>query len=160
MGRGARPLDCRLFRSVVFLFTVITVVLAALGARAQTGPSASTSARFADPLSPLFRPHPTGNFVASATGSSAWITGPLVKVSPGATPGTQQSLQISAARNEFESFQVHAFAGTNPIQMNVTVSDFVNAQTGDVISGTANVTVYREAYLDITTLPMPTAPAA
>jgi hypothetical protein len=142
------------------LFTVITVVLAALGVRAQTNGGETASGRFADPLSPAFRPHSTGNSVPNAGGSSAWITGPLVKVNPGATPGTQQSLQISAARNEFESFQVHASAGTNPIQMNVTVSDFVNAQTGDVISGAPTSRSIAKPISTSPRSPMRTAPAA
>jgi hypothetical protein len=125
---------------------LVALLSAAFAAQAQT-------AKSRDPLSPAFRPHFPTNTVPNSPGSSgAWITGPLVKVSPSATPGTQQSLQISAARNEFESFQIHAFAGTNPIQMNVTVGDFTNAQTGAVISSAANVTIYREAYLNITKL--------
>jgi hypothetical protein len=81
-----------------------------------------------------------------------WVTGSLAKVHPDATPGTQQSVQISSARNEFESFQIHVRAASNPIALSVTVSNFVNAQTGDVIASNGNVFVHREAYLDITTL--------
>jgi hypothetical protein len=90
--------------------------------------------------------------VGAQQGPGAWITGPLVKVSTTTAPGAAQSLQMSAAQNEFESFQVHAFATTNPIQMNVTVGDFTNAQTGTIIHSATNVFVYREAYLNITTL--------
>lgn len=57
---------------------------------------------------------------------------------------------ISAARNEYESFQVHVRAGANQIELGVKVSDFVNPHTGDRISSAGNVFVSREAYLDIT----------
>jgi hypothetical protein len=101
-----------------------------------------------DPLNPRFRPTITTddpNFP-----SNVWVTGSLAKISPGANPGRQHWADISAARNEFESFQVHVRATAKPIQLNVTVSDFVNAQTKDVIGADANVTVSREAYLNVT----------
>lgn len=92
------------------------------------------------------------NSGTSNVGSAgAWITGALVKVLADAAAGTAQSTQISAARNEFESFQVHVRAGTNPVQMSVIVSDFVNTQNNNiVISSATNVFVYREAYMNIT----------
>lgn len=88
-----------------------------------------------------------------AQNASIWITGPLEKVlKTNTTPGGAQSLQISAARNEFVDFQVHALPTATPVQMNVTVSDLTNAQANYVISSATNVFLYREAYLDITTL--------
>ena len=101
-----------------------------------------------DPLDPSYAP----SVDTSGIPSNVWVTGALAKVHPDATPGTQQSVQISSARNEFESFQIHVRAASNPIALSVTVSNFVNAQTGDVIASNGNVFVHREAYLDITTL--------
>src|ERR1700688_4086740 len=93
----------------------------------------------------------TGDLHAQNT--SIWITGPLEKIlQTNTTPGGAQSLQISASRNEFADFQVHAVPTANPIQMNVTVSDFVNTQAGYTIPSATNVILYREAYLNITTL--------
>jgi hypothetical protein len=121
------------------------------GAQDRAGPHSNPR----DPLHPSYSPRVDGGRAAavSPTGAaSVWITGPLEKVHKDAAAGTQQSLQISAARNEFESFQVHVLAGTSAVQMNVTVGDFVNSQTGDVIASASNVFVYREAYLNITKL--------
>ena len=93
-----------------------------------------------------------GSARAATSNTSIWITGPLVKVlQTNTTAGTTQSLQISAARNEFADFQVHALPTAGSIQMNLTVSDFTNAQAHSVISSASNVLVYREAYLNITT---------
>src|SRR5436190_7412905 len=69
---------------------------------------------------------------ASSSNPNVWITGALEKVHTDAAPGTGHSLQLSTARNEFESFQVHVRAGVSPIQLNVTVSDFVNVQNTNV----------------------------
>jgi hypothetical protein len=76
----------------------------------------------------------------------------LAKVQPNATPGKVQWADISAARNEFESFQVHVRAGSAPIQLDIKVSDFVNAQTGQTISADSNVAVFRESYANVTKL--------
>jgi hypothetical protein len=84
--------------------------------------------------------------------SNVWVTGSLAKIGPHATPGPLHWVEISAARNEFESFQIHVRAGSNPIQLNATVSDFVNAATGGVIAADPNVTVSREAYLNVKTV--------
>ncbi|HWZ32810.1 MAG TPA: glycoside hydrolase domain-containing protein [Bryobacteraceae bacterium] len=100
-----------------------------------------------DPLDSRFLP-----IVATDDASfppNVWVTGSLAKVSPNANPGTQHRAEISAARNEFESFQIHVRATTKPIQLNVTVSDFVNARGGS-IPADANVLVSREAYLNVT----------
>jgi len=89
---------------------------------------------------------------ADAANTSLWITDGLQKVlQTNTTAGSAQSLQIAAARNEFADFQVHALPTTGSIAMNVAVSDFVNAQAGYTIAAT-NVVLYREAYMNITTL--------
>jgi hypothetical protein len=41
-------------------------------------------------------------------------------------PGIDHWARLSAARNEFESFQVHVRADNHPINMTVTLSDFVD----------------------------------
>jgi hypothetical protein len=86
----------------------------------------------------------------STTAPKVWATGALAKVQTNAQPGTGQTVALFAARNEFESFQVHVYSGTHPVQMNVTVSDFVGLGRS-VIHSATNVVIYREAYLDITT---------
>lgn len=96
-------------------------------------------------------PVETGNAPAASKGAKVWTTDSLAKVQPNAQPGSLKSIKMSAARNEFQSFQVHARSGVSPIQLNVTVSDF-RGPRGAVIHSASNVIVYREAYLDITTL--------
>ncbi|MFL6796061.1 MAG: FG-GAP-like repeat-containing protein [Xanthobacteraceae bacterium] len=87
-------------------------------------------------------------------GPTLWITGPLVKVHQDAAAGTAQSLQIAAAKNEFESFQVHVRAGTSAVsQLGVTVSDLTSSRDPAVqIASATNIFVHRAAYLNITTL--------
>jgi hypothetical protein len=76
----------------------------------------------------------------------------LAKVHTDAQPGPNTPLQLFAGRNEFESFQVHVLAGSSPVQLNVSVSDFTNSTTGFVIHAASNAILYREAYLNITQL--------
>jgi Glycoside hydrolase 123, catalytic domain len=103
----------------------------------------------ADPLDPMYRPHPKA---PQTTPPNVWVTDGLAKVHTNDPPGTLQTIQFSAARNEFESFQVHIQAVTNPIQLDVTVNDFVDSISGTVIPAATNVFIYREAYLNITQL--------
>lgn len=121
---------------------------AACSQQVPSSPEAAVASN--DPLNPRFRPTiavDDANFP-----SNVWVTGSLAKIGPSAPPGKLHLAEISAARNEFESFQVHVRATAKPIQLNVTVSDFVNAQTKDVIAADANVTVSREDYLNVTTV--------
>ena len=80
-----------------------------------------------------------------------WITNGLAKVQPNGTPGTASSIGIFAARNEFESFQVHVQAGSAPISLSVSVTDFVNNADGSRISANPNIAVFREGYVTVTT---------
>ena len=82
---------------------------------------------------------------------AVWITDSLAKVQPNATPGTAGPLNIYAARNEFESFQVHVQAGSAPISLSVSVTDFVNNADGSRISANPNIAVFREGYVTVTT---------
>jgi hypothetical protein len=81
---------------------------------------------------------------------AVWITDGLAKVQPNATPGSASSLNIYAARNEFESFQVHVQAGSTPISLSVSVTDFVG-NGGSRISANPNIAVFREGYITVTT---------
>jgi uncharacterized protein (TIGR03437 family) len=101
-----------------------------------------------DPLDPVYLPPIDTN--PEHYPANVWVTGSLAKVQPQAAPGAAHWALISAARNEFESFQVHLRAGATPIQMGVTVTDFVNSHTGGRIPGSSSVFLSREAYLDIT----------
>ena len=107
----------------------------------------ATAAEKVDPLDDRFLPAiATDEFRCPA---NVWVTGSLAKIQPGATPGGLHSAGISAARNEFESFQVHVRAGASPIQLNVAVSDYVNTRTGQRILANPNVSVFREACLRV-----------
>ena len=104
-----------------------------------------------DPLDPMYLPSIDQN--AADYPSNVWVTSALAKVhQDSATPGTVKWAQLSAARNEFESFQVHEQAGSSPINLNVAISDLVNARTGTHIASASNIIVYREAYINIVTL--------
>jgi hypothetical protein len=76
--------------------------------------------------------------VSKSAAPKIWTAGSLAKVSTAAQPGTRHSVRLSAARNEFESFQVHVHSGTVPVQMNVTVSNFVGPR-GPIINSASNV---------------------
>ncbi len=82
---------------------------------------------------------------------TVWFTNGLAKVQPNASPGTATSIAIFAARNEFESFQVHVQAGSAPIALSVSVTDFVNNADGSKIPSNPNVAVFREGYINVTT---------
>lgn len=82
---------------------------------------------------------------------NVWVTDGLAKVQPDALPGTQHFADLHAARNEYESFQIHVRGEASPLEISVTVSDLVNAGGGR-IAATPNVAVLREGYLKVTTL--------
>lgn len=126
-----------------------------------------------DPLDPVYLPNIDTN--AAHYPANVWVTNALAKVHTDAMPGSDHWARLSAARNEFESFQVHVRADNHPIKMTVTVSDFVAANMRlrppamgnvvpvppgsrtayalaqiDRIAAATNVFVHREAYLNIT----------
>jgi hypothetical protein len=109
-------------------------------------------ASMAQPVDPLDQRFFPPIAIDEAFPSNVWVTGSLAKIGPGATPGRVHWAEISSARNEFESFQVHVHAGPKPVQLNATIGNFVNAQTGGVIESDANVTISREDYLNVTTV--------
>jgi hypothetical protein len=119
-----------------------------------------------DPLDPIYLPNIDMNPAHYL--ANVWVTHALAKVHTDAMPGTDHWARLAAARNEFESFQVHVRADSRPIAMTVTVSDFVNAnarlyppgippgsRTASALADShrifaaTNVFVHREAYLDI-----------
>ena len=108
-----------------------------------------------DPLSSIFQPVIDTN--PDDYPGNVWITGPLAKVLQNTgSPGNVHWAQIHAAKNEFQSFQVHVQAGAGPINnLNVTMSDLVNTRAGSRISSAStDIVVYREAYQNVT---IPTA---
>jgi len=97
-----------------------------------------------DPLAAARRPAVSSNLCPP----NVWVTGSLAKVGPEALPGALHVAEISAARNEFESFQIHVRASRPRIQMDLTVSDFTGSSGGHIGSA-ANVAVFRESYVRI-----------
>lgn len=105
-------------------------------------------AQDADPLDARLRPQIPANGVPD----NVWVTDSMAKVQPDAAPGSLRFVDMSAARNEYESFQIHMRAGEAPLAVTISVSDFVNAHSPDRISSNPNVSVLREAYLNVTTV--------
>ena len=99
-----------------------------------------------DPLAAALRPAMSTN--PADYPSNVWVTGSLAKVKPDAAPGSVHWAEISAARNEFESFQVHVHATGKPIQLDVAVSDF-SGRAGHRIAADPNIQVFRESYSDV-----------
>ena len=102
-----------------------------------------------DPLDPALEPPvdtDPGHYP-----TNVWVTDGMAKVHPDAAPGALHWALLEAAKNEFESFQVHVKATGAPIQLSVTVSDLTDARSGAQVAAASNVVVYREAYLNITT---------
>jgi hypothetical protein len=121
---------------------LILILLAGSSALGQGNPN--------DPLDPMYLP--SVDQKAADYPANVWVTSSLAKVhQDSATPGSVKWAQLSAARNEFVSFQVHEQAGSSPITLNVSISDLVNAKTGTHISS-SSIIVYREGYINIATL--------
>src|SRR5690349_820143 len=90
-----------------------------------------------DPLDPSLRPEIDTD--PSHYPDDVWVTDGMVKVQPDATPGGEKWAYVFAAKNETESLQVHL---RGPAELEVTVTGLQGIEAR----------VYREAYLDITTL--------
>src|SRR4051812_8392646 len=72
----------------------------------------------------------------------------LRTVKPDTVPNGASQARISAARNEFESFQVAISADGTPLRgVNVSLASPLKGPGGTIPS--SNVRIYREAYLDI-----------
>src|SRR5207248_2749316 len=76
------------------------------------------------------------------------VVGPVLKVRPTDRPSGDSSVQLLAARNEFESFQIVIQAGSSTLQgVNVTLSAPL---TGAGTIPANNITIYREDYYNVT----------
>ena len=84
------------------------------------------------------------------SGPTVWVAPSLQRVGRTAAPGTSTQAQISAAKGEYESFQivVRAPSGNSLTNINVAVSDLTSSG-GQVISK-SNLTLYREQYVNVT----------
>lgn len=88
--------------------------------------------------------------MAPSTAAAAGVTtvDSLHTVKPTSAPSGATQARISAARNEFESFQVVISAGGTPLRgVNVSLASPLRGPGGTIPQG--NVRIYREAYLDI-----------
>lgn len=103
-----------------------------------------------DPLAPAYEPKV--NESRSAYPADVWVTDSMVKVQSNATPPASAVdwVTLHAAKNEFQSFQVHVHASSAARQISVTMSDLKDARSGTTISSAKDVLVSREAYLDVT----------
>lgn len=115
-----------------------------------------------DPLSPSYMPRIDTN--PADYPSNIWVTDTMQKVRQDrGSPGTQHWGTFYGTQNEFVDFQVHVQAPSGGIaNLTVTASNFVtSAPSSYAISASSpNVIVYREAYLDITTLTSNTSGSA
>ncbi|RKH09540.1 DUF4091 domain-containing protein [Corallococcus sp. CA053C] len=79
-----------------------------------------------------------------AAGPAVWGEGMMVKVRPDAAPGSATGVQLTAARNEFVSFQVALHGGDGGLQ---GVRARLPALEGPATLTGPDVTLYREALL-------------
>jgi hypothetical protein len=85
----------------------------------------------------------------ATTGPTVWVAPSLHRVGMTDAPGANAQADLSAARGEYESFQIVANGGTAGLSdVNVTVSD-LQGPDGQVIPRT-NMTLYREKYVRVT----------
>jgi hypothetical protein len=75
------------------------------------------------------------------------VHGPNLKIRPTAVPAGARRATLVAARNEFESFQVSFEARGGPRTVDVRLARPLTNGTQTIPA--ANVTIYREAFLDI-----------
>ncbi|MBS2033078.1 MAG: DUF4091 domain-containing protein [Deltaproteobacteria bacterium] len=81
---------------------------------------------------------------AAAQATAVWATHATVKVRPSDAPGANTSVQISAARNEFEPFQVVVQGAATGVQATAS------ALTGPGTIPASNIAIYREALYNAT----------
>jgi hypothetical protein len=85
---------------------------------------------------------------ASAARRSVTTVDSLVTVKPHGSPHGSPRAHISAARNEFESFQIVVFAGRHALKrVKVSLASPPSGPAGRIAA--RHVTIYRERYLDI-----------
>ena len=82
---------------------------------------------------------------SSSTNPQVWVTGSMERIRPNEQPGNLTSIELYAARGEYESFQIAINSDQdNQTQINLTVSDLYGSD-GRMISKT-NITLYQEHY--------------
>jgi hypothetical protein len=90
-----------------------------------------------------------------AAGPTAWGEGAMVKVRPDAAPRAQTEVRLTAARNEFVSFQVALHGGDSGLR---GVRASLSGLEGPARIGGADVTLYRQDFLTTTRRSVPEAP--
>ena len=86
------------------------------------------------------------SLAGSASAAQVWVAPAAQKVRPSAQPAAATSASLSAARNEFESFQVVV---TGPAQGVSMSFDGLTDGAGHAING-RDVVLYREAIIEVT----------
>jgi hypothetical protein len=119
------------------------------GGASPSGGTVASTGTMSDPLDPSLAPALDQD--ASHYPANVWVTDGMVKVHPDQAPGAVHWADLWAAKNEFESLQVHVRASSTNMQVSVSVSDLVDARSGTHIAASDHVFVFREAYLNITT---------
>ncbi len=85
---------------------------------------------------------------SAGAGPSVFVVGSIVTVRPTEHPGGRPQATITAARNEFESFQVVVEAGAHPLTgVRVALRTSLHGPGGTIPA--RNVTISREAYVDL-----------
>lgn len=90
-----------------------------------------------------------GATVWAQSGPTVWVAASLSRVTQAEPPGAGTHAQLSAARGEYESFQIiiHAPPGKNLTHATVTFSD-LTTETGHSIPS-SNITLYWEHYIQV-----------
>ena len=88
--------------------------------------------------------------IRAQSGPTVWAAPSLQRVGRTDAPGASTQAQISAAKGEYESFQivVRAPSGNGLTNINVAVSD-LTGPSGQIIAK-SNLTLYREQYVNVT----------
>lgn len=87
-----------------------------------------------------------------AAGPTVTVVGSTTTIRPNdALPSPTNVASITAAQNEFESFQIVVQAGDSPINGFRAQASNLVGPGGAVISAASNITLYREAYYNVTT---------
>src|SRR5438445_2399247 len=86
---------------------------------------------------------------SAQTAPTIWVVPNLQRVGMSDAPGSSTQAQLTAARGEYESFQivVRAPGGIGLTNVNLSVSDLTGS-TGQTISKT-DLTLYREQYVNV-----------
>jgi hypothetical protein len=86
---------------------------------------------------------------APAFAQSVWVAPATAKVRPTTASGTNTSIALEAARNEFEAFHVVVNGGSAGAAAVTVTADALSDGNGNTIS---DVRVYREAWINVATI--------